>query len=108
MSSVEIKCTLKNWKLVHLCNADGHTVVIIVWGTPVDEPGQYVRTSPVREIVAGDDDQSALVHTANSIYRVLGSGAEYYLPLKATEMLSQGFSPDECTKYYRPVTPVKD
>ncbi|GAA0794021.1 hypothetical protein GCM10009109_26490 [Marinobacterium sediminicola] len=46
-------------------------------------------------------NSSALVHTRNSIYRVTGSGTHYRFLVQAYDMLAQGYSPDDVTKFHR-------
>ena len=103
MSNVEITRELRDWYLVHLCDNDGQTFSLIVWGVPTESLHSFVRTSPVSILVPEPDGQAALVHTSNSVYRVVGSGTQIHLSLTAAEMLSQGHCPDDVSKLYRPV-----
>lgn len=102
-----VKRTLVDWYLVHFCTEEGNILETVVWGVPPENQNRFVMTSAVENVVPEQGD-SSLVHTRNSIYRVLGKGTELHLPQAAAEMLRQGHNPDDVTKFHRlPVTPQR-
>ncbi len=103
MSNVEIKQTLTAWALIELQEDCGQTLELLIWGEPEGDPERFKLTSPIQRIEHEVVEESALVYTANSVYRVLGPGQHLRLPLAAAPMLRGGYSPDEVTRFYRPV-----
>ncbi len=96
----KVKRTLSNWFLVHLCTEKGECLETVVWGVPTENRTRFVMTSAV-EAVVPEQRGSSLVHTRNSVYRVLGEGIELHLPQAAAGMLSQGHNPEDVTKFHR-------
>ena len=100
-SGMHIKQTLSNWALIELVDDASNTLELLVWGEPTNRPpGRFKLTSPVSEITDEVKGESCLVHTKNSVYRIVGSGTHHKFPLAAYEMLSRGYGPDEVQKFY--------
>ncbi len=98
---LHIKQTLNNWALIEFVDDASNTLELLVWGEPTNRPPKHFKlTSPVSEIVDEVLGESCLVHTANSVYRVLGNGSHHKFPLQAYDMLAKGYGPDEVRKFY--------
>jgi hypothetical protein len=96
---MDLKATLSPWALVEMCNSSGEAAELIVYGIPSNAPNEFVLTSAV-ELIEQEGDDSALVTTRNSLYRVVGPGRHYRLPLVALPLLREGQDPGEVAKLY--------
>jgi len=101
---MDVKQTLANWALIELQNDNGNTAELLVWGEPTNRPSNHFKlTSPVSKIEDEVTGESCLVHTMNSIYRVVGNSQHYKFPLAAYEMLAQGHAPADVTRFFKPI-----
>lgn len=96
---MDVKATLSPWALIEMCTSDGNAAELVVYGIPTHAPDQFVLTSAINQIEQEGGD-AALVTTRNSLYRVVGPGRHYRLPLIALPLLREGQDPGEVAKHY--------
>ena len=96
---MDVKATLVSWALIEMCTSAGDAAELVVYGTPSKAPDEFVLTSAV-DLIEQDGEDSALVTTRNSLYRVVGPGRHYRLPLVALPLLREGQDPGEVAKLY--------
>ncbi|WP_036191943.1 hypothetical protein [Marinobacterium lacunae] len=96
---MDVKATLSQWALIELCTSAGDAAELVVYGIPSKAPDEFVLTSAV-DLIEQEGDDSAFVTTQNSLYRVVGPGRHYQLPLMALPLLREGQDPGEIAKRY--------